>query len=199
MLNNNQKGAKYRVWNKKLATAGNSAKAEDLKARRELVSQARKKMIRETRLKHGFSKSSEYPLSRYAQGKGVPTENEILKGILWGVFSIYIRLRDRGECISCGLYKKYEELQAGHYVAAGGSSNDLIFDERNVNGECKQCNGFSADHLIPMRQNLIRKWGKETIEDIEKKRKHLGKHWYYVDFVEKITYYHAQIKKLKKI
>jgi hypothetical protein len=197
MLKNNQKRWKARVWNKKLATAGNSAKSEDFKRRREVISEARKKMIKETRQKHGFTGSLDFPLQRYAQGKGVPTETEILKGILWGVFARYIRKRDKGECISCGYYRKFEELQAGHYVAAGGSSNDLIFDDRNVNGECKQCNGFSADHLIPMRRNLINKYGVKVVEELESKRGLSGKHWYIPDFVEKINYYYQLTKKLK--
>jgi len=162
------------------------------------MSAKRRELFKSVRIKYDFPNSEILPVSRYAQGKGLPTEQEVLKGMLWGIFARYIRLRDRGECISCGNYRKYEDLQAGHYVAAGGSSNDLIFDEKNVNGECGQCNGFSADHLIPMRQNLIRKYGEEAVLDLERRRKFIGKHWEYTDFVEKIRYYIGKVAELKR-
>lgn len=165
--------------------------------RDKLLAERKRKFIKSIREEYNFPNSNILPLRRYGDNKN-PTKSEILQGFLWGIFSIYIRLRDRGECISCGEYKKYEDLQAGHYVASGGSSNDLRFDPKNVNGECGQCNAFSADHLIPMRQNLIRKWGEEAVLDIEKRRSLSGKKWEYEDFVEKIRFYLKEVEKLNR-
>jgi hypothetical protein len=100
--------------------------------------------------------------------KAKATRMEILKGMLWAVFSEYIRRRDEGMCISCGRYKTYEELQAGHYVPMGGNDIELGFSEINVNGECGGCNGFDSFHLIPMRKNLILKYGEDTIDEIDR-------------------------------
>ena len=164
-------------------------KTDEQRKRRLAQIKRKKELIRRIREKYELPCATLLPVARYGQGVN-PSDMEILQGMLWGVFSKYIRRRDRGECISCGMYKKYEDLQAGHYVASGGSSNDLRFDEKNVNGECGQCNGFSADHLIPMRQAMIQKWGEKEVLEIERKRGLLGHHWTHEDFISKIKYYY---------
>lgn len=103
---------------------------------------------------------------RWGTNKGF-TRTDLLRGMLWNVFSKYIRHRDTGICISCGAKKTYEELQAGHYAPVGETSVLLWFDEKNVNGECEGCNAFDSFHLIPMRKNLIKKWGEEEVLRIE--------------------------------
>lgn len=126
---------------------------------------------------------------RWGTTKGA-TRTDILRGMLWNVFSKYIRTRDAGKCISCGMKKSFEELQAGHYAPVGGTSVDLWFYEPNVNGECEKCNAFDSFHLIPMRRNLIQKWGKETILNIEKKKQQkLSVKWEEMDYVKLIKYY----------
>ncbi len=131
--------------------------------------------------------------SRYGEGKN-PTRTDILKGILWGVFAKWIRTRDIGVCISCGKFKTYEELQAGHFIPAGGNDVTLCFDEKNVNGECEGCNAFDSFHLVPMRKNLIKKYGIELVESLEERKDKklaikLDESWY----VEKILYYHRNL------
>lgn len=86
------------------------------------------------------------------------------------VFNTYIRQRDSQdgyfECISCGQTKSIDQMDAGHYVPVKGSSA-LRFDEYNVNGECKGCNGFNEFHLIGYRRNLIQKIGERKIIELE--------------------------------
>jgi len=89
-----------------------------------------------------------------------------LKKDLQPIFNKYIRLRDcQGDagtnCISCGKWFKYEDLQAGHYYAVSGY-NGLRFDENNVHAECKRCNCFDESHLIGYGKNL-----KEKISPLE--------------------------------
>jgi hypothetical protein len=105
------------------------------------------------------------PCSRWGTGKN-PTRTDLFRGMLWTVFSKYIRERDRDlPCISCS--KHHESKQAGHYVPVGNSSVVLWFLEENVNGECPPCNGFDSYHLVPMRKNLIRKYGEEIVDKLD--------------------------------
>jgi hypothetical protein len=86
------------------------------------------------------------------------------------IFNRYIRTRDNQEgfftCISCGQVKGYEVMDAGHYVPVKNGSA-LRFNEYNVHGECKGCNGFDQFHLIGYRRNLIDKIGLDMVEWLE--------------------------------
>jgi hypothetical protein len=106
------------------------------------------------------------PCSRWGLGKS-PTRTDLLKGMLWSVFAKHIRRRDQGRCISCGNVRSYEELQGGHYIPVGGNDLELCFSEHNVNGECENCNAFDSFHLVPMRKNLILKYGEDVVEHLE--------------------------------
>ena len=95
------------------------------------------------------------------------------------VFNAYIRQRDSEDgyftCISCGQVKATESMDAGHYVPVKGSSA-LRFDEYNVNGECKSCNGFDQFHLIGYRRNLLDKVGERKVMELEQQHR-LIKKW----------------------
>lgn len=133
--------------------------------------------------------------SRWGTAKS-PSRKDILKGMLWTVFGQYIRQRDAGVCISCNMYKMYEELQAGHFAPVGGNDIELCFDEQNVNGECSTCNAdFDGWHLVPMRRNLVRKYGEEAVLAIEKRREQKRVIiWDEAVYVEKIFYYYQKLK-----
>jgi len=94
------------------------------------------------------------------------------------VFNRYIRHRDYQDgyftCISCGQVKAQDVMDAGHYVPVKGSSA-LRFDEYNVNGECKACNGFDQFHLIGYRKNLIDKIGERMVLHLESQHRLLKK------------------------
>lgn len=126
--------------------------------------------------------------SRWGTAKA-PTRQDLLKGMLWHVFAKYVRERDKElPCISCG--KHHEAKQAGHYAPVGGGTLDLNFDEKNVNGECPNCNGFDPFHLVPMRKNLIAKYGEATVEDLDaRKSTMLAVKWDEQDFVDRIKKY----------
>lgn len=82
-------------------------------------------------------------------------------------FSRLIRFRNKDRmgcvrCITCGKWKPFNEMQAGHFVSRG--KNALRYDERNVHPQCYSCN-------IPLKGNypryceyLIRKYGSDIIE-----------------------------------
>ena len=107
------------------------------------------------------------------------------------VFNAYIRQRDSEDgyftCISCGQVKAIELMDAGHYVPVKGSSA-LRFDEYNVNGECKSCNGFDQFHLIGYRRNLINKVGERKVMELEQQHR-LIKKWSRTELNEIIETY----------
>lgn len=107
------------------------------------------------------------------------------------VFNLYIRKRDSQDgyftCISCGETKPVELMDAGHYVPVKGSSA-LRFDEYNVNGECKSCNGFDQFHLIGYRRNLIDKVGERKVMELEMQHR-LIKRWNRTELNEIIKKY----------
>jgi hypothetical protein len=107
------------------------------------------------------------------------------------IFNAYIRLRDSDNgyftCISCGQTKEISQMDAGHYVPVKGSSA-LRFDEYNVNGECKGCNGFDQFHLIGYRRNLIDKVGERKVMELEHQHR-LIKKWTRTELNEIIKQY----------
>lgn len=124
-------------------------------------------------------------------------ESNIYKGIFWYWFARYVRMRDAlkwGTCISCGKPKVYEELQAGHFASAGSCGFFLLFDERNVNGECGYCNGYDENHLWGYERNLDRRFGKGTAAKLKDRyqRYKCGetkKEWSTKQYIEKIEEY----------
>jgi hypothetical protein len=140
------------------------------------------------------------PCSRWGINKTF-TRQDILKGMLWYVFSRWVRRRDNGMCIACGLPKTYEELQAGHFAPVGGNDLELCFDELNVNGECETCNAdFEGGgwHLVLMKPNLVKKWGQVEVDRIEqlKSMKRATK-WDESVYVEKIKYYYQSLLEIE--
>lgn len=105
------------------------------------------------------------------------------------IFNAYIRERDSRNgfftCISCFRSMPIDQMDAGHYVPVKGGSF-LRFNEYNVNGECKRCNGFDEFHLIGYRKHLIMKIGKEMVEWLEKHRFEVKK-WTRTELNEIIT------------
>ena len=108
----------------------------------------------------------------------------------------YIRERDKHlPCISCS---QFRTLEAGHYHP-GGTVKMLRFNEFNVNGECKQCNYFSGDHLIHYRANLIRKVGQDKVDELDiiaAYNKRVSEKWERIHLIEIIEYYRYKLKEL---
>lgn len=107
------------------------------------------------------------------------------------IFNTYIRERDSRDgqftCISCFRTLPTDQMDAGHYVPVKGGSF-LRFNEYNVNGECKRCNGFDEFHLIGYRKHLIMKIGKEMVDWLENHRFEIKK-WTRTELNEIITKY----------
>ena len=78
----------------------------------------------------------------------------------WSVFSKYIRARDKA-CVTCGSTKS---LQAGHFW-----HGVLDFDEININAQCTGCNHYKSGNLAAYASYLIRKYGIDEYDALEKR------------------------------
>lgn len=81
-------------------------------------------------------------------------------------FQHWIRLRDKNlPCISCGV-DDTDLFDGGHYFKAEIFSG-LIFDERNVNKQCRKCNRFLNGNELQYRKGLISRYGIEFVDQLE--------------------------------
>ena len=111
------------------------------------------------------------------------------------VFSEYIRRRDKGICFTCGNQKRWQDQQCGHYISR--QYNELRYDERNANCQCKYCNIFKSGNLDEYVIKLIRKYGVKILEEFWK-RKHFRKKIFKVPELEDlIKFYKQKIKDLE--
>ena len=83
----------------------------------------------------------------------------------------YIRLRDKGlPCISCGTPmqdSKYGgSVDAGHFRSVK-TAKHLEFEPRNINAQCKNCNGALHGNYGGYRQGMIVKYGEGEVEWLE--------------------------------
>jgi len=94
----------------------------------------------------------------------------------WAYFSEFIRLRDSDEefyckCISCSDRRHYKDfIDAGHFIPKS-TGEYFYFNELNVHAQCRKCNGFNGGKRVEYRKELIKKIGKDKVEELEKLEK----------------------------
>jgi len=122
-----------------------------------------------------------------------------LKKQFWKVFSQYIRKRDKGQCISCGIIKDYREQDAGHYVNKSICGIELYFHPQNVHAQCRACNYYRRGNLSLYALALQNKYGPKILEQLEVVRKlSRGAKWSREIFKGKIEEYKEKLKELRK-
>ena len=87
----------------------------------------------------------------------------VLRRRALGVFSKWIRSRDRFICFTCGKPGNH----AGHFVHI----NALDFDEININCQCCYCNTYNHGNLGEYAIRLINKYGQDKVNELSG-RKH---------------------------
>ena len=112
-------------------------------------------------------------------------------------FSYYTRKRyadHRGfiKCCTCGSYRRWIEVDAGHYIPRG--HNSVRYDERNVHPQCKQCN-MNGGEPGAYTLFLIDKYGQDVIESLTSDGNKL-KQFKCDELQEIITHYDREYKKL---
>lgn len=102
----------------------------------------------------------------------------------WKNFSEYIRRRDSydnglGRCITCRKTVEWKYADAGHFISREKEST--LFDERNVNLQCKQCNGPKKGRQYEHGLAIDEKYGSGTSEELLQKSKMrcFRKKWHY--------------------
>lgn len=83
------------------------------------------------------------------------------------VFSQYIRLRvaddtGHGNCFTCHARRHWTEVDAGHFMSRACMSTR--WDEKNVQFQCKRCNGFRSGEQFLFSIALDGKYGEGTAE-----------------------------------
>lgn len=109
------------------------------------------------------------------------------------VFSIYIRRRDHGKCITCGTQKEWKEMQAGHYVSR--ACLPLRYSPENVHCQCYGCNCMKHGDLITYREKLVELYGEPLVLEMELRR-HDSCKTTAQDYHELIDKYRELIEKL---
>lgn len=110
----------------------------------------------------------------YQNKKKKKTDIAVLKKLLWGIFSQYIRQRDEGVCISCGKIEFWRKMDAGHYIPKTAGLS-LYFDEKNVNAQCTYCNRWMHGNLSKYALALRKKYGENILEELDIKRSNFRK------------------------
>lgn len=110
------------------------------------------------------------------------------------IFSLYIRTRDNGVCISCGKKCEITQCDCGHFFSRGILS--LRYNEINCNTQCKECNQFKSGNIKEYEKALKSKYGENIIDELrEIKNKHLQLKD--ADYKELIEVYKNKLKELK--
>lgn len=90
------------------------------------------------------------------------------KAKAWKAFSLYIRNKpelivgDLIECYTCGQWKFWKEMQAGHGIS--GRNNSVLFMEEVVRPQCVGCNVFGRGKQSIFTMKLIKELGMEKYE-----------------------------------
>ena len=99
------------------------------------------------------------------------------------VINGYVRARDKGKsCISCDKLEgdlSTDALHgsvwdAGHYRSVG-SEPSLRFDLRNINGQCRNCNGYRGGRKLDQQPHIIERYGHSRLDWLD--GNHEAKHY----------------------
>ena len=126
-----------------------------------------------------------------------------VKGDLWKLFSIYIRMRDGlkttgtihfGLCITCGKRYHFKLLQAGHFIPGRHSSN--LFSERGVHAQRYNCNVNLRGNTLEYRRKVIELYGEGADLELEEEARQIRK-FVVPELEEMIIDYKEKIEELK--
>src|SRR3990167_4701828 len=116
-----------------------------------------------------------------------------LKKDLWKVFSLFIRLRDKGICFVCGRRASGSGYHASHFIPKSIGGLVLYFSEKNVFGCCYNCNINLGGNLYEFGMKLC----KKKVNELKKiKLETKGVVWDRADYLKKIEFYRAKVKEL---
>ena len=128
----------------------------------------------------------------------------------WSIFSVYIRLRDKGVCFSCGtkipdFYHRsgnrlhgWKAGQAGHFITAKSCGLALYFHEQNVHCQCHQCNVNLSGNWVEYEKKIIEVYGQDVC-DMLKQLKWTGNVVYKAhNYIDMMIEYSAKANELEE-
>ena len=119
---------------------------------------------------------------------------------LWKIYSKYIRLRDSdGEgiykCFTCSKRAHWKEADAGHGI--GRQYKATKYDERNVHAQCGRCNRFEQGNQAIYKEEVEKRYGKGTWDELVIKSKQVCKRGKFeIEVMEQ--YYKKEVERLLK-
>lgn len=127
-------------------------------------------------------------------------KSEQLKSILDKLFQLFIRLRDGREdgtfqCISCGRILPFERSDCGYFINERHSATR--YNEDNCHAQCRTCNFFKGGNTEEFRKALVRKYGEEKVQELERMKNDISK-ISEADYQEMIDYYELKVEELKR-
>ena len=93
----------------------------------------------------------------------------------WKVFSEFIRRRSGGVCYTCGYKTEWKNLQGSHYIPKSLSQN-LLFNEINVQACCVRCNMWLLGNLDEFNRRLVLDYGQAEVDRL-RLAKNVSKSW----------------------
>lgn len=123
-----------------------------------------------------------------------------LKEALDRIYRLFIRLRDARkdgtfQCISCGRILPFERSDCGYYINERHLSTR--YNEDNCHAQCRTCNLFKGGNLDEFRKALIRRYGEEKVQALERMKNDISK-MSESDYQEKIEHYKIKVEELQK-
>lgn len=112
----------------------------------------------------------------------------------------YARLRDCAgndgtHCISCGKWTDFSKLDGGHFIPT--TSSAIRFDPRNINAQCQRCNRFLHGNSRHYYKGMLRKFGKDVVDDLES-REFDTKKWTEDELKQIKDEYRERLKRLER-
>ncbi len=95
-----------------------------------------------------------------------PIKGLIIKADLW--FSRYIRLRDKGVCITCGKKDDIKKMDCGHYISRQHKATR--WDEQNCACQCPSDNRFHEGVKDVFALKLIEKYGDNHLQNLNDRK-----------------------------
>lgn len=116
-----------------------------------------------------------------------------LKRELDAVFSKYIRQRDNGQCYTCPKKDDPKYMQCGHFVPRQYLA--VRYSEINCHCQCYACNMLYNGQPSRFAMNLVRDFGYNAVDELEKARQTTTK---YFPYEAKIEEYKKKLEDLSK-
>lgn len=124
-------------------------------------------------MKKSPMKRSTKPMKRSRFKTKLPKANldgktKELQQYAWKRMSRYVRLRDLGKkCITCDtVFTDIKMVQAGHCFHDRSKGSPVSYDERNINGQCTNCNMWKNGMGVEYATALVEMYGPDVLSEL---------------------------------